>query len=511
MDRFNPRFERNRGHYLVIEGDPPIFRAECDEFQLRMLQTCEIPGLMRPDVEEMDGSLAFRFSLQGGRMLSQVMRAAKWSMADWMTVLCRLADILEESRLYLLDAARIRLDDDWIFVGEDWQELKMVYLPVPGAEQSLRDSLERLIIRWIVHVSELEGPAIQQVMQIVRSPDFSPASLRRYARGYLAEKAAGFAGGSIFNPEHERVVRQTNSESLLEWSANAEKTDDDWRYEGTAADETNDPPAKGWRWFRPSGDEPQQLSGLLGTDSAPFGREIQFEREVEPDKSERRRIWLICAAVGLIAVAWRAGFAAYPGKQGLLLSGGATLIILAGVIGLWNRQWQKDEDQFSRAKGGDWMRPRRPSDNVQPAQEGILPISESLDNRGRAQHTSALGSSWQADMTQQLEGASATTKKEAYYLDWESGSHPGHIPLQDTPVVIGRSPVAANHVDDGVGVSRAHVELSRTPEGWKAKDLGSRNGTRLNGTSMVPYESYLLQPEDCLDVAESKYRFKRSG
>jgi hypothetical protein len=58
MDRFKARFERNRGHFLVVEGDPPISRGDCDEFQLRMFQACEIPGLITPDVEEIDGNMA---------------------------------------------------------------------------------------------------------------------------------------------------------------------------------------------------------------------------------------------------------------------------------------------------------------------------------------------------------------------------------------------------------------------------------------------------------------------
>ena len=48
------------------------------------------------------------------------------------------------------------------------------------------------------------------------------------------------------------------------------------------------------------------------------------------------------------------------------------------------------------------------------------------------------------------------------------------------PWTIGRSPGCSLTLGDET-VSRWHAELRRTPDGWEVHDLGSLNGTRVNG------------------------------
>jgi hypothetical protein len=518
MERYRARFERNRGHFLVLEGDPAITREDCDPFQMRMLQACEIPGLLRPDTEEIDGKVAFRYSLQGGRMFSQAMRTVKWSMSDLMNTLCRLAEIMEDCRLYLLDAERIRLEDDWIFVGDEWQDLRLVYLPTVDETRSLANSLEKLVVRWMMQVPELEGAVVQHILRMIESPDFTPAALRRYTRGYLAGKAGveptvrDFGSmPSITNIRHDGAVDVNHS------------NDGENKPNSSPSIRSNPSPTEGWRWFQPPGGEPQSLSGLLGTDPESFGGEEEFASQETSEALRRRRIGVACAAIGVSAVAWRWGFAGHPGRSGSLVSIGITLIAIAGAVWFWKRRIHdtNDRDLSLPGAGGAWTAQNHPPRTNGPRSSGTagadVPIAAIAEPSVRSaplhlpMETGMLASSWQADLTQQLGSRSDEPLKTSYYLEWESGQPPIRIPLQETSMVIGRSLEAAKHVDETHGVSRAHVELLRTHDGWKAKDLGSRNGTKLNETAMVPYEPYILQPDDYLVLADSRYRFRRSS
>ncbi len=67
-----------------------------------------------------------------------------------------------------------------------------------------------------------------------------------------------------------------------------------------------------------------------------------------------------------------------------------------------------------------------------------------------------------------------------------SGARPAcrAIPLEGGALEIGRGPVGQVALDDG-RLSRKHGRLSRTAEGWTIEDLGSRNGTWLDGVPVT--------------------------
>src|SRR3954453_10047098 len=92
-------------------------------------------------------------------------------------------------------------------------------------------------------------------------------------------------------------------------------------------------------------------------------------------------------------------------------------------------------------------------------------------------------------------------------------SEPGRpfpIPLQPPTMnegetrVLGRAPTCDFAIPDST-VSSRHAELTRTPEGWVIRDLGSRNGTRLNGW-LVKEDA--LEPGDLVALGSSEFVFR---
>ena len=51
------------------------------------------------------------------------------------------------------------------------------------------------------------------------------------------------------------------------------------------------------------------------------------------------------------------------------------------------------------------------------------------------------------------------------------------------------------------GVSRVHLELEWSNGNVQVKDVGSRNGTYLNGQLMIAYKAYPLRAGDKLQLA----------
>ena len=77
------------------------------------------------------------------------------------------------------------------------------------------------------------------------------------------------------------------------------------------------------------------------------------------------------------------------------------------------------------------------------------------------------------------------------------------VPLDAQITRAGRHPRSEIFLDD-ITVSRRHCEIERTPEGYVAVDVGSLNGTYLNGQRI---ERTLLTPGDELQIGKFHLMF----
>src|SRR5271167_3509037 len=76
----------------------------------------------------------------------------------------------------------------------------------------------------------------------------------------------------------------------------------------------------------------------------------------------------------------------------------------------------------------------------------------------------------------------------------------------DVPGKVGRALGQTVVLEDG-GASREHCLIERTPAGWQLRDLGSRNGTRLNGRPVVKEEPALLHAGDRIEIGAASLTF----
>ena len=78
----------------------------------------------------------------------------------------------------------------------------------------------------------------------------------------------------------------------------------------------------------------------------------------------------------------------------------------------------------------------------------------------------------------------------------EQGKLAGHgYDLTRPAIVIGRGQDCDIILDEHQ-VSRQHARLQQSPEGWTLLDLGSTNGTLVNGQPLKAHAPYALQPGD---------------
>ncbi|MBN1219616.1 MAG: FHA domain-containing protein [Anaerolineae bacterium] len=71
--------------------------------------------------------------------------------------------------------------------------------------------------------------------------------------------------------------------------------------------------------------------------------------------------------------------------------------------------------------------------------------------------------------------------------------------LTESSMIIGRDATSDVQIDDRQ-VSRRHAEITRTPEGYHLRDLGSKNGTFLNGEPLTN-EPQIIRNGDEIGIA----------
>ncbi|WP_080836320.1 DUF6382 domain-containing protein [Cohnella massiliensis] len=555
MDGYKIRFERGRGHKMIVEGEPPIGISELDSLQLSMLRACKAPGLLELETEELNGRIALRYALSGRRMLSQALRGGRWTMEEAMSAFCSLADMLENAEDMMLDRERFALTDDFIFIGEQGHDLSFTYLPVlrgaPGGDFSA--TLERLVVRWLMHVDRPDGLAMKKLLQIAGSADFSPAALRRCSREIAAEGSIAWPEPqSVSSMGQERPARPAaaspHRENIGDASNRGPYADSVARPNGrtVAASEPASVPGGLLKRLKPELQDPQSLSGLLGAENGPEKR--NEEKEAMP--VGRIRTYAAACAALASALAWRFLYLPSPETRNMALSAGLTLLAFGACAFLWNGLpfWKKErraavetassfDEPFSereseremeegfrpaaREAGGSRFAPfAAPSHRDAEGAGGLAPKRQTgaagafsfglIDRETEERPDSEHRTSWLSGNGAETAMLAELTAEAKAYLCKETDGKQVKFELCGPSVVLGRSGEAAQLIDNTQGVSRAHLELIRQDRLWQAKDLGSRNGSWINGMPMTPYEPYPLKNGDSLQVASSVYRYDES-
>ena len=90
----------------------------------------------------------------------------------------------------------------------------------------------------------------------------------------------------------------------------------------------------------------------------------------------------------------------------------------------------------------------------------------------------------------------------------EPGSPPPPADVSERLYIVDRTPIVIGREGSGLDipihgdpyVSRRHAEIVWTGSGWGIRDLGSTNGTRINGVVLQGSEVRHLMPEDVIEV-----------
>jgi len=173
-------FAMDRGHEMIVDRDNGIRREELEEVELNMLRSNRIPHLLPLTWFELDGRVTFRYTLSGRRMLSHRLAVQSLTMEQFYMMLLGVVEALDECRHYMLRPEGCLLDDQYLFIGEQWNDISMAYVPLKQPEQSNAGTanLLALVVRWTAHISAIHGAGLQRLLQLLNQSNWPLTELR---------------------------------------------------------------------------------------------------------------------------------------------------------------------------------------------------------------------------------------------------------------------------------------------------------------------------------------------
>lgn len=540
-------FTMHRGHEMVLSDPAWLTRDRLEELELRMLQAEKVPGLLEVEWLELDGAVSFHYKLEGKRMLAHRLQLQPMSMADYCSLLLAVLETLESCRLYMLRPEAILLHENYMFAGDSWQELGLVYVPVQESaslgQPPAQEALLGLAVRWATHIQCVDGTALQQILQRLDPGSGSLTELRQLLLDMVSAPYGTMAEAHPRRIEASARAMGTSYATKDESSVAAAQLD--------AADEEERGKLPSYSYVA---DEKLKPTG--GRAAGPSSRRASYEDEVDASASEAKEskggvrlpVMLLLAVCLVIAVIWRFVYLEAPGKANLLISSGLSLLVTGSAallyLGLRKREhehrneheheaWLADEGEESDAAAeiptrdrgaGATAANKQPLSTERSAARWSMQLHEAKESFARvAEHAPVNGHSQisgyqsetvktvgafagQEEATMLLGGGhkgttADTAESDTCYLQRTYSSEAKVVELAQSRLIIGRSADHAGYVDEGRGVSRAHIELVKKEGTVIAKDLGSRNGTLYNGQLMVPYKQYPLKGGDRLQLA----------
>ncbi|MBD2867769.1 DUF6382 domain-containing protein [Paenibacillus arenilitoris] len=527
MQSYRIDFAMNRGHEMTLDREHGIERSELDDIELRMLQSGRIPFLLPVDWHELNGEVTFRYALSGVKMLLHRLQQQPLSMEQYYELILGVTDALGECRHYMLRPEGCLLDEQFIFIGERLHDIRLAYVPMKeGGSPAAAGDLMSLVVRFTSYVERIDGEGLKRVLQSLNGKKWPLEQLRATLLDLINGARSQGVQASQVRTQPERPKPDAIGQSSARREASrAEMPRNEMRLSENRQQETLQAVMPQPAELQPAEPQPQRrIDEAHPWNRSGNHRKSEYEPlpyiddEDEQSGSDAKKKWLYSAGAAVaIGCVWRFVYMASPARQSLLISAGLTLLLLALLLFVWRRgslmPASSLDAEFETKPAGDesgpliklarWQAEQEDSDSAAPqtpqeefaaARSNPYPDIPPLPAVPLAEPTALL----RRETGQEHADGAVTWLCRS----WEEQET--RIELMEPCLKIGRSGDQLGYEDHANGISRMHLEIESADGAYYAKDLGSRNGSLLNGKTMVPYKAYRFEPGDVIHLADMK-------
>ncbi|MBP1903437.1 hypothetical protein J2Z32_000049 [Paenibacillus turicensis] len=528
MPTFKVDFIRAGDTLMVLSTENGIISSDVNHVERQMLSS-PISGLLPIHIDEINFKVSFQYAITGKKMLSQCLKSDKLNLSHFYSLLLQIITILEDSKNYMLTHDNYILEEDYIFVEGSLScaVLYLTYVPlnfpkeIKKTQQNIQQTIQHkflsLVTSLLSHVQNMEGNGVQQLLALCKDEIFSFQQCKKLLLSLLTDEVPDERPFKAYRPD--KSDKESQSHQPLQ---------------GGFIDQQ--PP------FRFSSSAPAQNQNVVAPVESPLfnqqdQRRIQVSASLtsnDEEDSQSLRIKPMYILIGIVivdALWWRFVYLNHQGKVNLYISIGVTILLGVAywILTSKNIFTSKKENEFEQ----QW-RWNNNSNGSSENQSYLGLVNEAklnnnpttLNNRevneltlndkkllgNNPAENSFLQKNNQSNLPVQspptvlLHHDSNPTQRylERYGIE---GGTPEKIVLDRRHFIIGRDSKLAQYIEQVSGVSRAHVELNLTSDHCTLKDLGSKNGTKLNSEWIAPYKEYPIQVGESFVIAGVTFKY----
>lgn len=528
-------FEPSPSMRFCLGREGALQREEVAKHPLRMLEMIRIPHLLPIEIEEQDLRIKLYYSYEQKVPLAQLLTSKQLDDYDCLQLIDQLFYPFLEAKNYMLGDHCFLIDHRFVFVDPDHLLVYLTYLPLksmPEAYDSF-EQLYQLIQSIMARMTKEKQKTIETILlPLEKSKDVQTI---RSIRTELRHKINSYYKDKLPQPKEQRQLEESVLGSQLSY----------------------DHPKQAFHEAPlPSFTEPafEKQKGMEG-----LGRErkeadldlIVDQKQLEP-LSSKAKTYLYLSIILLLSIVWKIYFT-YP-VQGMLYASIAFSFLVLNAAIILQKFWRPTLRKKARnkRKGYKFDKQKQASSateqdqNVAQVPEGIRTentapsaaqyyeqlalhtqilsqdnttaetaflnsnVSQSPADETNSEHEQSLSSKdkragFALGEAEKSEHENGSLAKKAYLVN---NSTKEVISLSAFPFLIGRNPKAVSHVESQLGVSREHFKITWEHNEFFVADLGSRNGTFLNGQRLVEFQAYSLQNADLLQMANLEFTFR---
>ncbi|MBC8081224.1 MAG: FHA domain-containing protein [Gorillibacterium sp.] len=437
------------GYFLALSREPFIARTEFITMEKKMLLNCTIPGVLPTTIEETDLQITLLYEYTSKRPLSTGSQVRCYSRESFARIVIGIVSILENCHTYLLSPHRFVLDPAYIFSAGSWAELELLYVPLkmmddePSLETRFREMLETL---W------------QHMNWKDEDVDRGWFNKLQAAENYLECKKMLLV--SLRSGECVETKREDNGLRRASYIISETKQEI-------------------------SGDRPlieeEQSAEIHVKDKAPTFQGGAMRRTIP--KKVLGMIAIITTLVWLLYIASSIDAL-------LFIAIGVSLLSLDLIYAFWKLDTQP---RIVQSKDIEAL-----NGNLKPITSPQLVAdfySASPDRTELLVHS-------QATVLLSKRNLPIPTKT---FLEYDEAGTIKNLSVEPSGLLLGRDSTQTVFMQDDREVSRYHAEITLLENNYFIRDLGSKNGTCLNGDELIPLRETLLKDGDKL--AMSRYVF----